>query len=61
MSCTICQVYNRPGVHGVKLVVWGTVGCLVECVVLHQLGCMTKGMLNIDGIVSTQLRANFSQ
>ena len=23
---TICQVYNRPGVHGIKLVIWDTVG-----------------------------------
>ena len=35
---TICQVLNRPGVHGVKLVIWGTVGCVVECVVLAEKG-----------------------
>ena len=49
------SIYNRAGVHGVKLVIWDTVGCVVECVVLGQLGWMRKGMLNIDGIASTQL------
>ena len=28
---------------------------------LGQLGWMRKGMLHIDGIASTQLRANFSE
>ena len=40
---TICQVYNRSGVHGVKLVVWGTVGlcggvCCVTPTGLHDKG-----------------------